>query len=75
MLKKRLNENRNETLTNCERLKLRATDGIVIRTVYPEVPPQIGYKLSKLGESMRPIIFAMESWGVTYLEEMNKDIF
>ncbi|MFR8439940.1 MAG: winged helix-turn-helix transcriptional regulator [Lachnospiraceae bacterium] len=38
-------------------------DGIIIRTVHPEVPPRGGeYALSDLGESMRPILKAMEIW-------------
>ncbi|MDO4277037.1 MAG: helix-turn-helix domain-containing protein [Eubacteriales bacterium] len=41
-------------------------DGIVIRTVYPEVPPRVEYSLSELGESMNPIINAMEAWGIDY---------
>ena len=58
-----------------EYLRSMEADGIVIRTVYPEVPPRVEYKLSELGESMRPILFAMESWGVVYLETMKKDGF
>ena len=41
-------------------------DGIITRTVYPEVPPRVEYALSALGESMRPIISAMEVWGNDY---------
>lgn len=41
-------------------------DGIIIRTVYPEVPPRVEYSLSELGESMRPIIKSMEQWGLNY---------
>ena len=36
--------------------------GIITRTVYPEVPPRVEYALSEVGESMRPIIVAMEAW-------------
>ncbi|MCD7742519.1 MAG: helix-turn-helix transcriptional regulator [Ruminococcus sp.] len=43
-------------------------DGIITRTVYPEVPPRVEYALSELGESMRPIIKAMEAWGKSYKE-------
>ena len=41
-------------------------DGIITRTVYPEVPPRVEYALSDLGESMRPIMDAMEIWGTEY---------
>ena len=40
-------------------LRSMESDGIVIRTVFAEVPPRVEYSLSKLGESMRPIISAM----------------
>lgn len=36
-------------------------DGILTRTVFPEVPPRVEYALSKLGETMRPIMNAMET--------------
>lgn len=47
-------------------LRSMEQDGIVIRRVYPEVPPRVEYSLSELGESMRPIIQAMEQWGTDY---------
>ena len=47
-------------------LRSMEADGIVTRTVYPEVPPRVEYALSELGESMRPIIKAMEIWGTDY---------
>lgn len=47
-------------------LRSMETDGIITRTVYPEVPPRVEYALSDLGESMRPIMDAMEIWGTEY---------
>ena len=47
-------------------LRSMEADGIVIRTVFPEVPPRVEYSLSELGESMRPILNAMKEWGENY---------
>lgn len=47
-------------------LRSMETDGLVVRTVYPEVPPRVEYTLSELGESMRPVIQSMEEWGLHY---------
>ncbi|MCC8060101.1 MAG: helix-turn-helix transcriptional regulator [Clostridiales bacterium] len=47
-------------------LRSMEEDGIITRTVYPEVPPRVEYALSELGESMRPVIKAMEAWGTAY---------
>ncbi len=49
-----------------EALRSMEADGIVARKVYPEVPPRVEYSLTELGESMRPIIQGMESWGLGY---------
>ena len=49
-----------------DNLRAMEKDGIIIRTVYPEVPPRVEYSLSELGDSMRPIIKAMEVWGKNY---------
>lgn len=47
-------------------LRSMEADGIITRTIYPEVPPRVEYALSDLGESMRPIMDAMEIWGTEY---------
>ena len=52
-----------------EALRSMGADGIVIRKAYPEVPPRVEYSLTELGESMRPIIKAMENWGTAYKEQ------
>ena len=50
-------------------LRSMEEDGIITRTVYPEVPLRVEYALSGLGESMRPIITAMEEFGVDYKKQ------
>ena len=47
-------------------LRSMEADGIITRTVYPEVPPRVEYALSELGESMRPILDSMKAWGEEY---------
>lgn len=38
-------------------------DGIVHRVVYPQVPPRVEYSLTKHGQSLRPILVLMSTWG------------
>ena len=47
-------------------LRSMEEDGLITRTVYPEVPPHVEYALSETGESMRPILMALQSWGTNY---------
>lgn len=51
-------------------LRAMEEDGIITRTVYPEVPPRVEYALSPLGESMKPILDAMEAWGKAYQQKL-----
>ena len=53
-------------------LRSMEADGIITRTVYPEVPPRVEYALSELGESMRPIIKSMEAWGNNYKQGLGE---
>lgn len=49
-----------------DNLRSMERDGLITRTVYPEVPPRVEYALSEIGESMRPILDSMEQWGNAY---------
>jgi DNA-binding HxlR family transcriptional regulator len=68
-LKKDLNGISQKVLT--ESLRSMEEDGLVIRTVYEQVPPHVEYSLSPLGESMRPLITSMESFGKEYKKQLN----
>lgn len=63
-LKKDLDGISQKVLTDS--LRSMEEDGIITRTVYPEVPPRVEYALSELGETMRPILASMEQWGINY---------
>lgn len=71
-LKKNLEGISQKVLTDS--LRSMESDGIITRTVYPEVPLRVEYALSDLGESMRPSIQSMEMWGLAYQEQKNKNI-
>ena len=47
-------------------LRSMEADGIINRTVYAEVPPRVEYALNEVGETLRPVIKAMEEWGSRY---------
>jgi DNA-binding HxlR family transcriptional regulator len=46
-----------------QQLRELERDGIVQRTVYPQVPPKVEYRLTPRGESLKPVVQAMCKWG------------
>lgn len=54
--------------------QLRAMEesGLVIRTVYPEVPPRVEYSLTELGQSLKPVLDSMWDWGEGYKAKAQK---
>ena len=47
-------------------LRSMEADGLITRTVFPEVPPRVEYALTDLGWSLKPILDAMKAWGKDY---------
>ena len=52
-------------------LREMETDGLVIRKVYPQVPPKVEYSLTEKAESLIPILDQLCDWGS---EHMGDDI-
>ncbi|MGN0457790.1 MAG: winged helix-turn-helix transcriptional regulator [Eubacterium sp.] len=46
-------------------------DGLVTRTVYPEVPPRVEYTLTDLGKSLQPVLNSLSDWGESYKANCN----
>ena len=45
-------------------------DQVVVRTIYPEVPPRVEYALSDFGKTLEPILRMLQKWGMQYLNEI-----
>jgi DNA-binding HxlR family transcriptional regulator len=45
-----------------QQLRQLEADGIVSRTVYPQVPPKVEYRLTEWGQALCPALDAMLKW-------------
>lgn len=68
-LKKSIGSVSQKVLTS--QLRDMEESGLLTRTVYAEVPPRVEYSLTPLGQSLRPILDAMGSWGEEYKASLN----
>jgi DNA-binding HxlR family transcriptional regulator len=53
-------------LTN--QLRELEADGLIIRKVYPEVPPKVEYSLAPRGKTLEPVIMALKAWGDQHID-------
>ncbi len=51
-----------------QQLRELEEDGLILRTVYPVVPPHVDYSLTELGQSLFPILESMYRWGSAFME-------
>ena len=56
-----------------QQLRELESDNLIIRKVYPVVPPKVEYSLSDLGKSLTPVLNAMRDWGAEYMEKCGID--
>lgn len=60
------------TLTN--QLRELERDGLISRTVFPEVPPRVEYALTDLGRTLIPVLHAMKRWGEEHVLAPDRDV-
>ena len=46
-------------------------DGLVQRTIYPDVPPRVEYTLTPLGATLRELVRGLVRWSGAHLEEVD----
>lgn len=49
------------------------SDGVISRTVFPEVPPKVEYELTELGRSLAPVLLTMRDWGERFQSARGRD--
>ncbi len=54
-----------------QQLRELEESGIVLRIVYPVVPPKVEYKLTPMGEKLMPILLDLHDWGKEYSKKHN----
>jgi DNA-binding HxlR family transcriptional regulator len=57
-----------------ENLKAMERDGIIVRIDYHEMPLRVEYRLTELGNSLKPIISAMGNWGSEYQARTSNEV-
>jgi DNA-binding HxlR family transcriptional regulator len=50
-----------------QQLRELEADDLIVREVFPVVPPKVEYSLTDFGQSIRPVLEAMYDWGNGYL--------
>ena len=51
-------------------LRSLEADGLVLRTVHPEIPPRVEYELTELGRSLLEPLGALIDWALTHMGEV-----
>lgn len=67
-LQRDLGEITQSTLT--KQLRYLEEEGLVTRTVYPEVPPRVEYQLTEIGQEFHTVLEQIEIWGDKYIAQL-----
>jgi len=56
-----------------QQLRELEEEDIIMRKVYPQIPPKVEYSITEYGKSIEPILEAMHEWGTKHiLHKMQK---
>ena len=55
-----------------QRLRQLERDGLVSRTMHPEIPPRVEYEITDLGRSLAPVFAALVSWSENHLADVTQ---
>ncbi|MGI9524961.1 MAG: winged helix-turn-helix transcriptional regulator [Hyphomicrobiaceae bacterium] len=50
-----------------KQLRELESDGLIVREVFPVVPPHVEYSLTDKGRTLKPILLALRKWGESYV--------
>ena len=59
--------------TLSSQLKYMEKEGLVHRTVYPEVPPRVEYSLTAMGRRFAPVLDSIQVWGEEYIDFLKEN--
>ena len=57
-----------------QQMRAMEKKGLVIRTIYAEVPPKVEYQVTALGLSLKPVIDAMHQWGADHGSKQDSEL-
>jgi DNA-binding HxlR family transcriptional regulator len=50
-----------------DRLRELEVEGIIERTVYPQIPVRVEYRLTEKGRDLKPVVDAIHTWAQTWI--------
>jgi DNA-binding HxlR family transcriptional regulator len=54
-----------------QQLREMEHDGLILRKVYPQVPPKVEYAVSVYGKTLQPLLTIMEEWGIKHKNRLS----
>jgi DNA-binding HxlR family transcriptional regulator len=51
-------------------LKTLEADGLIRRTVYPQIPPKVEYELTPMGKSLMPHLHDLAQWALVNMDQI-----